>query len=400
MENIIPKKIRLPLLLLLVGFVFWFGLKPGWNQVESDFPNYYVSAKMLLEGNLQDAYSIEKFDAKIREYSPTARGLFVMYPPATALLMEPLCLLDILSAKRIWLIISLLLMVHSIFITSRLMHFTLFQSALIFLLAGFNLANDFMLGQIYTCMLWLLLIGWDSFINKKYIQSSLAWAVLAALKFLPLFFLPFLLYKKEYKTLMYFTIFFCLLQSIVLLQGGAAVFVAFAESFNSNYLSAQVANLVPTSVQYQSVKSLLNATMPLNGQYGIWHLAINYCWQFIWILWAVFTMIKFRNTLNFLMLAISNCILVLLLLEVGSATYHLLFCFFPLLYVFQYASPNYCRAMLFLWIMMGFFPTIQSKLLGSITLLSYSRLLLLVLFSFLFFWSLKPNNNNGLQIAA
>ena len=87
------KIVEIPVLIFLLCFLFWFGLKPGWNQTKTDFPNYYVSAQMMLNGKLTDAYNIEKFNQQIRLYNPEASGLFVMYPPPTALLMLPLTFL-------------------------------------------------------------------------------------------------------------------------------------------------------------------------------------------------------------------------------------------------------------------------------------------------------------------
>ena len=62
------QKLQCFLLVLLSMFTIKIGVIPAWNSVNSDFPNYYISARLLTEGaDFKHVYDDDWFNAKIRE---------------------------------------------------------------------------------------------------------------------------------------------------------------------------------------------------------------------------------------------------------------------------------------------------------------------------------------------
>src|SRR5258705_14007039 len=104
------QKFSLLLLVLLSVFQWKAGIIPGW-KMQSDFPNYYVSAKLVADGHRLDSiYDDAWFNLQLKEYRFEQQGKFSPFPPPTVFVMMPLTPFDPLTAKRIWMIINLVLL--------------------------------------------------------------------------------------------------------------------------------------------------------------------------------------------------------------------------------------------------------------------------------------------------
>lgn len=381
------KKNKLVILCLLLLPLTWYGIKAGWNNVNSDFPNYYVSAQLLLKGQLYDAYNVDIFNRHIQSFNKDARGLFVMYPPTTALLALPISCFDLLTAKRIWILLSLSAGIGIISLVSKLCSLKTIDAACLLLLSGFNLYNDIMLGQVYVCMLFLLLSGWYYYIKQAKLSTGLTWGFIAAIKFLPLFFIPFLLLKKQYRLVAVLGLSFVLIHCITWAVGGLSAYSAFIHVFIKNYVEGQVANTKALSLQYQSIEVLTNLLPQYLSWSPVWlMLFIKTGWKCFWFYIAFITCKKHVGSANFLLVCISSVMLILLLFENGSASYHLLFCLFPFIAFFNMVKNKQHQILLLvLFAAMGFVPTLIKFFEPGNLLMMFARLWCLSLFSLWFF---------------
>ena len=188
-------------LLFLVLVQIWKGIYPALTEIRSDFPNYYVSSKLLLEGkDLSGLYSNEHFNDLINSYGIDQHGKFAPFPPPTAFIMLPFAGFEPLTAKRIWTCINLLLLYGVIVLFGKIAKRTLLQSATVVLLSGVALFNNFYLGQVYLFILfiWMLSYLWA---EKR---SGIAGALLAtgiSIKYFPVVSIPSLLVKKNFRML-------------------------------------------------------------------------------------------------------------------------------------------------------------------------------------------------------
>jgi len=378
---------------LLVPFL-WFGVKAGWNQADSDFPNYYVSAHLLLQGNLHEAYDVALFNKHIKTYNNKAQGLFVMYPPSTALVALPLTYFNILIAKNIWMIISMCALLGMVFLLSKLLAIDKIDSTNLILASGFNLYNDFMLGQVYVVMLFFVLLGWYCLIKNNEILSGLSWGFAAAIKFLPLFFIPFLLYKKQYKISLIIVTSFLMIHAFTFFLGGSMAYESFFEVFKNNYLHGQVANDIATSIQYQSVEVFFNLSHQFYSLPIFLVLILKIIWKIAWIALSTITCFKYLKTKYILMISLATVSLLLLLFENGSASYHLLFCLFILAIFLQLKMKlSFKIALIIAFAAMGFVPFMVQQLHLDYLFLNFSRLWCLSLFAALFFIGLNKQYN-------
>lgn len=379
-------KYKLMLLYVLLLPLLWFGIKAGWNKANTDFPNYYVSAQLLIKGHLADAYDVDKFNTAIHEYNSKASGLFVMYPPTTALLALGLTSFDLLNAKRIWILISLIATVGIIFLLKSICNIDKTSASVILLLSGFSLYNDLMLGQVYLVMLAFIILGWHALVQNKAILSGMSWGFVAAFKFLPLFFIPFLLFKKQYKITFFLLLSFMVIHLFTLVIGGAGAYNSFFQVFIDNYLHGKVANQTALSIQYQSMEALANLLSQLS-HWPNWSVnLLKIIWKVIWLCFVILLWLKYFNSKYFLIVSLTSVTLILLLFENGSASYHLLFCLFASMAFLQIVKDKCWKITLLLaYATIGFIPVLISLLHIDNLFVNFSRLWCLSFFAGIFF---------------
>ncbi len=136
------------------------GISPGWNQVHSDFANYYVSSKLILEDeSLDSLYDNEWFKQKIKDHGIQTQGKFSPFPPATAWLMIPLTTFNPLTAQRIFLIVNMVFTLAGIILLQKILHWKIHYCTLLIFGSGLSLANNFAFGQVYWIITFLILLS-------------------------------------------------------------------------------------------------------------------------------------------------------------------------------------------------------------------------------------------------
>lgn len=380
-------------LLAFFSFIVFFGTAAGFKNANTDFPNYYVSAKMALRSNLNEAYQTEKFNLEIKKLNPNAQGLFVMYPPATALIMLPLLNCSLLEAKKIWVVFSTFLFLLIFYLTAHIFNINKWYSFFIIAGAGFNLANDLMLGQVYIFTVLITLIAIDAILKNKQFVPGILLGVIASIKLFPLLFIPVFLIKKKFKLATSLIVSFLLMNLLVFFLCGAEVFYSFFEAFKINYLQKKVAGVLPTSYQYQSIEAFKNCVLSSSSISDFTKncvVFVSNIWTPVWFLLLLFTLFVKRKSNCFIEIGIAGILLFLIITEVGSASYHMLLLIPALTLLFYNGILNHKTKFLLLiiWFAIGFFPTVYHKLNFQNLFSDYNRLWLLVVFSLLCFYSL------------
>jgi hypothetical protein len=155
-----PASNRFFRLLAAVAFLLFLasGVRSGWNRTSGDFSNYYTAAYATRHGEpLRDFYDWTWFDREINfaGFERTMGG----YQPQTPLSMLPFVPLTKIApqnAKRIWLIFNLLFLVATLWMLSRITGFSIDRLWLLAFCGFFPLYDNFVGGQYYVCLLFLL----------------------------------------------------------------------------------------------------------------------------------------------------------------------------------------------------------------------------------------------------
>jgi len=153
---------------LLLGQSLLTSFRQGWTHVETDFPNYYTAAVLTLRRQpLRSFYDWTWFQRQMN-YTGTERQLggYTPHTPLTMIPLLPLAGLEPQRAKQAWLILGLLCLGASVWILARLTGFHAAGVLLLAMLAYGAIHGNFVLGQYYlfllfllTCAAWCLLRG-------------------------------------------------------------------------------------------------------------------------------------------------------------------------------------------------------------------------------------------------
>lgn len=198
---------------LFIVFVFF----PSLKKINTDFPNYYVSSNMFLDGkDLKTGYDNVEFNKQVLYYGIEDQFVsFVPYPPVNALLMLPLARLEPLSAKLFWNIFNIIFFLLSIFFISKISGLNFFPAGILFFASGYAFVNNFFFGQAYLLVLMLFTASFYFLYNGKDIPAAFLFSLSVLLKFYTVFFLLLFLCRKKFKFISASILFIIFLNLIV-----------------------------------------------------------------------------------------------------------------------------------------------------------------------------------------
>jgi hypothetical protein len=193
--------------LLLIALVILFAVKgfiPAWQQLNSDFPNYYLIARLYRAGvPLERVYDWTWLQRQ-KDHEGIKQGL-VSFIPSTlpsALLILPWCSLSPLAAKHHWLIVNLILLLGVIVLLVRLTKLAWERVAILTFLAFLPLRNNFLFGQMHIVVLLLITLAAWLFFREFEFTAGIGLAIAAVLKIYPALFLIYFVWKRQWRAAM------------------------------------------------------------------------------------------------------------------------------------------------------------------------------------------------------
>lgn len=231
---------------------------PAFRSVGSDFTNYYVSAKVVLEGgDARRLYDDGWFQAQIYAAGIRQLGKFSPFPPPTAFLFLPLTRLSPLAALRTVTVLNLLLIVAAALLVSGVCAFNKLESSAFVLLSGVGLSNCLRLGQLYIGVSVLMLLGFFMLARGRERWAGTCLALPVPFKYFPVIFLAYLAVKKRWRVTV---------SSALVIGGIGAASIAilgwpvhgeFLRSVLPNHIQSNLSQQDPFSTAFQSFDSLL-----------------------------------------------------------------------------------------------------------------------------------------------
>lgn len=198
---------RLLLLVLIAGFAVK-GFVPAWRHLNSDFPNYYLVARLYRAG-----YPLERvYDwtwlQRQKDHQGIDQGL-VSFIPSTlpsALAVAPWSSLPPLEAKHRWLVVNLALLLLVAFLLVHLTNLGWERIALLIFLAFIPLRNNFLFGQMHVVVLFLLTFAAWLFFRHSQLLSGISLAIAASLKIYPALFVIYFAWKRQWRAVIGLTV--------------------------------------------------------------------------------------------------------------------------------------------------------------------------------------------------
>ncbi len=177
------------LLAALVVYTLVHDVIPAVTAVTDDFPTYFTSAKMMLEGQEgTKLYDGPWFREQMQRYglgSPGDAIIFPPYPPPTALLLVPLAGLQPLTALRVLTALNVLCLLCSMLLLSKILNWRLVDSALFVLLSGHALHSGLSFGHPYIIMSTLCLLGYYLHSRHRQTLAGMCLGVFVPIKYWP-----------------------------------------------------------------------------------------------------------------------------------------------------------------------------------------------------------------------
>lgn len=217
--------------------IFFAGVVPGWKKMQSDFPNYWLGSRLVTENPRCDRlYDNAWFQEQLAGHGFREAGKFSPFPPPTVFLFLPLTPFAPLEAKRIWMVVNLLLLAGTIRAFHRISGLSPTESTGWVLATGLALINNLYLGQVYLLAVAVMLYGWIFFRSERKLLAGTLFGLITAVKYFPLVVLPEWLMQRRWKPVSAFA-------GTLLVLGAASLYAPGPEACNDFFRRVVFAHL-------------------------------------------------------------------------------------------------------------------------------------------------------------
>jgi hypothetical protein len=188
---------------LLAAFALLFAFKTipsAFSTLQTDFPNYYLTAKLVTEG-ADTAHVYEwRWLARQKDHHEIDRAVVGLVPitPFSTLIVTPLTGFKPLLAKRVWLVFQLALLIPIGFGLHAITGQPMRRIALI-VLACMPLHRNLSYGQFYILLVALLIGACLAHQRRRMKLAGALVGIAAAIKIFPIIFCVYFLRKREWR---------------------------------------------------------------------------------------------------------------------------------------------------------------------------------------------------------
>jgi Glycosyltransferase family 87 len=174
-------------LALLAALFLWHTVLPAAGRLSDGFMAYFVAGQLIHEGapgtRLFDDAS---FAARVMQDSGgRVTDIYLSNPPTLAVVWSPFALLDVATARKVWIGFSVLCLLGSAWLIALELGWSR-PWALVGLAALFTLPSpvreQISLGQMYAALLLLHVIGWRAYLRSRDARAGIAFGIALSLK--------------------------------------------------------------------------------------------------------------------------------------------------------------------------------------------------------------------------
>jgi hypothetical protein len=189
-------------LCLTISYLFFHTMPRAWATLNTDFPNYYMAAKLAHEG--YDTSRMYEWPWIEREKDHRAVDIRVIgllpITPFSTLAIWPLTGLGPLEAKHFWILLNLAFLVPLVWMLRSMTGISYQRVALAFSLC-FPLHRNLLFGQFYVLVLLLIVAAcWAQLRGLRAIAGLLV-GIAAACKVFPALLFVYFLQRREWRAL-------------------------------------------------------------------------------------------------------------------------------------------------------------------------------------------------------
>jgi len=189
-------------LLVLSLYLCVHTLPRAWRGLVTDFPNYYLAAQLAHEG--VDTSRMYEWDWLQREKDHHDIPIRVIglspITPFSTLFVWPLTFFKPLAAKRIWIILSLALLVPIGWMLREMTGLSYQRIALLCVL-NFPLYRNLEFGQFYVVLLLLIVAACWAYVRGQHPLAGALLGIAASAKIFPVLFFVFFIQRRAWRAL-------------------------------------------------------------------------------------------------------------------------------------------------------------------------------------------------------
>src|SRR5580692_2099281 len=174
---------------------------PAWRTLNSEFPNYYLAAALYHRRIPLDRIYEWTWFQRQNDHLQVRDGLvsFAPNPPTLILSLVPFTTLQPLEAKRVWLVLNLVVLVLCLWILRRVTSLNWRRLGLIALLCVLPLHVDFLFGRHYVLILMLICGAYYASWLDRQRTAGVMLAAAAAMKLFPGLFLILFVWRRNWR---------------------------------------------------------------------------------------------------------------------------------------------------------------------------------------------------------
>jgi hypothetical protein len=331
-------------LLVLILLFVTKGFIPAWKQLNTDFPNYYLGARLYHQGSpIERVYEWIWFQRQ-KDHQRIDQRLvgFIPLTLPSILPIAPWCSLPPLQAKHVWLLINLLFLGLTAVLLKAITQLDVQRIAMLTFLAVLPLHDSFLYGQMHIFVLLLLTLSAWLYFRKSFVFSGLVLAIAAALKIYPALFLIFFVFKKQWRAAASLIVGLCCAALMSLYLFGQDACRLYALEVLPRALKGEVTD--PYNVAWNSFTALLRRLFLLEPELNpnpVAHLPSLYAFLqpavhgviFVVFMWAISSKTEDSSRTK---LEWATYSFLLLLLSSQPASYHLVALILTAVFVVDY----------------------------------------------------------------
>jgi hypothetical protein len=179
-------------------------LPRAWKTLNTDFPNYYMSARLAHEG--YDTSRMYEWTWIEREKDHRAVDIRVIgllpITPFSTLAVWPITELPPLAAKHLWIVLNLFLLAPIGWLL-RAMTGLSYQRVALVLALSFPLHRNLLYGQFYIVLLFLIVAACWSYLRGFRALAGALVAIAAACKIFPVLLFVFFIRRRDWRALIW-----------------------------------------------------------------------------------------------------------------------------------------------------------------------------------------------------
>jgi hypothetical protein len=190
-------------LLLLVVYLFIHTMPRAWMRLNTDFPNYYLSARLARESVDTSREYEWIWLQREKDHRGIEAGVIGLVPitPFSTLVMWPLAILPALTAKHLWILANLAFLVPLCWLLRSMTGLAYRRIAIIFAFS-FPLHRNLLYGQFYILLLLLIVTACWATLRERNATAGALLAIAAMFKVFPVLLFVLFLRRRNWTALL------------------------------------------------------------------------------------------------------------------------------------------------------------------------------------------------------